>query len=70
MPNKIQLPQYCSLFQQEVSEAAEEQRSAIMSHDLGVNFDQLKAQYGQTSAEHSLYKLFESFKETALQQNS
>lgn len=54
----------------EVSEAAEEQRSAILSHDLGVNFDQLKRKYGQTSAEHSLYKLFESFKETGLQQNS
>lgn len=51
----------------EVSEAAEERRSAMLSHDLGVNFHQLKSEYGQTSADHSLYHLFESFKKTALQ---
>lgn len=56
----------CVLFQ-EVSEAAEERRTAMLSHDLGANFDVLKAEYGQTLAEHSLYNLFESFKQTALQ---
>ncbi|XP_071139750.1 DIS3-like exonuclease 1 [Mytilus edulis] len=50
----------------EVSEAAEESRLAILSHDLGANFHKLKEEYGQTSAKHSLYHMFESFKETAL----
>ncbi|VDH97529.1 DIS3-like exonuclease 1 [Mytilus galloprovincialis] len=50
----------------EVSEAAEESRLAILSHDMGANFDKLKEEYGQTSTKHSLYHMFESFKETAL----
>ncbi|XP_021369057.1 DIS3-like exonuclease 1 isoform X3 [Mizuhopecten yessoensis] len=50
----------------EVSEAAEEKKGQRSSHDLGVNFEELKKEYGQSSSDHNMYNLFQSFKETAL----
>ena len=56
----------CFVFTQEVSDAALEKRLQLETHDLGPKFESLKQEYGQTPANKSLYNLFESFKETAL----
>ncbi|XP_060081062.1 DIS3-like exonuclease 1 [Ylistrum balloti] len=50
----------------EVSDAAEEKRSHRSSVDLGVNFEELKKEYGQSASDHNMYNLFQSFKEMAL----
>lgn len=50
----------------EVSAAAVERRILTSSYELGVNFEQIKAEYGQTSSNQSFYCLFESFKESAI----
>ncbi|XP_045156829.2 DIS3-like exonuclease 1 [Mercenaria mercenaria] len=49
---------------QEVSSEAVEKRLQLESYDLGENFLQLKHKYGQS--EDSMYHLFTSFKQTAL----
>ena len=53
-------------FTQEVSDAALEKRLQLETHDLGPKFESLKREYGQTPSNKSLYNLFETFKETAL----
>ncbi|KAK3090437.1 hypothetical protein FSP39_011852 [Pinctada imbricata] len=49
----------------EVSATAEETKLQSSVIDLGVNYPDMKAKYGQTSEDKSLYHLFESFKEIA-----
>ena len=57
---------FLCFFTQEVSDAALEKRLQLETHDLGPKFESLKQEYGQTPSHKSLYNLFESFKETAL----
>ncbi|XP_071112514.1 DIS3-like exonuclease 1 [Haliotis cracherodii] len=50
----------------EVRSAAEDKKSELPFTDLSSNFLQLKAEYGQTAENHSLYCVFQSFREMGL----
>ncbi|XP_041372546.1 LOW QUALITY PROTEIN: DIS3-like exonuclease 1 [Gigantopelta aegis] len=50
----------------EVRSAAQEKQLELPSFDLGPKFPALKAEYGQTAEELSMYTVFESFKQIGL----
>ncbi len=52
-----------------VKGAADEKTNELNLVDLGPNFNKLKAEFGQSSPDGSLYTLFQHFYNIALQEN-